>query len=170
MFSPPTTETTNPSDALLIRSFDQYSNQINFKESFIQGLKAKVLTSLEVIPISGQADFVVNTWTGLNFTFVLGDTTTNNDYFHMLFPTGTNIIYRTPSSLYRFTASTSFNATNSTLTFFQSTTSPERYAGNNMHIGFISYKAPKSCRVQDVQFKIMKLGYEKMIGTAQIHA
>lgn len=33
-----------------------------------------------------------------------------------------------------------------------------------MYIGFINYRVPRSTRAQNVQFKVMKRGYEKMVG------
>ena len=74
MFSPPTTETTNPSDSLQINTYDSNSNQIEYKQSFISGLKPKVFSNLQILPLSGQSSFIVNKNTGLNFTFTLEDT------------------------------------------------------------------------------------------------
>lgn len=136
----------------------------------VLGLQAKKLTSLQIVPLSGQSNFIVNKNTGLNFTFVLEDTINYEDYFHMVFPASTVISYSTPSSTFRF-SSANFNTSNSTLTFFQSVTNnPERIIGTSASIGFVSYKAPKSCRVQTIQFKVMKYGYEKMLGSATVHA
>ncbi len=77
----------------------------------------------------------------------------------MIFPPSTVILYSTPSSTFRF-SSANYNSTNSTLTFYQSiTNNPERFQGSSVSIGFVSYRVPKSCRVQNINFKIMKYGY-----------
>jgi len=98
------------------------------------------------------------------------DTLNYEDYFHMIYPASTFISYSTPSSLFRF-SSVNYNSTNATLTLFQSiSNNPERYSGSNAYIGFVTYKAPKSCRIQNIHFKVMKYGYEKIIGSSTIHA
>lgn len=71
MFSPPTTETTNPSDSLLIKTYDGSSNQIEFLQSSVSGLKPKTFSNLQILPLFGQANFIVNRNSGLNFTFIL---------------------------------------------------------------------------------------------------
>jgi hypothetical protein len=89
----------------------------------------------------------------------------------MIFPLNTSITYSTPSSLYRFaTGGVNYNIVNATLTMFQSSTSLDRFRNANVFIGFVTYRAPKSCRIQNIQFKIMKRGYEKMVGYTQINA
>lgn len=132
---------------------------------------AKNLSTLQVLPLTGQANFIVNTWIGLNFTFNVADTTNYEDYFNMIFPASTNVFYNTSSSTFRFVPSTiNYNSSNSTLTMFQSTNSQLQYINNFAFIGFRSYLAPKSCRLQNVVFKVMKYGYEKMVGSTYIHA
>lgn len=156
---------------MLVKTFDTDSNQIEYKQSFITGLVAKNLSTFQVLPLTGQVNFIVNTWIGLNFTFNLADTTNFDDYFHMIFPSSTNIFFNTSSSTFRFiTATINYNLTNSTLTMFQNTNSQLQNTNNFVFIGFRSYLAPKSCRSQHITFKIMRYGYEKMIGSTNIQA
>lgn len=89
----------------------------------------------------------------------------------MIFPASTFISYTNPSTIFRLLPSSNYNSTNATLTLFQSSTNnPERLAGSNAFIGFVTYRVPKSTRVQNINFKVMKYGFEKMVGSATVRA
>jgi hypothetical protein len=123
------------------------------------------------LPLFGQASFIVNRNSGLNFTFTLEDTVNFEDYFHMIFPASTFISYTNPSTIFRLTPSSNYNSTNSTLTLFQSSTNnPERASGSSAFIGFVTYRVPKSGRVQNISLKVMKYGFEKIVGWSTVRA
>ncbi len=130
-----------------------------------------MFSNLQILPLFGQASFIVNRNSGLNFTFTLEDTVNFEDYFHMIFPASTFISYTNPSTIFRLTPSSNFNSTNSTLTLFQSSNNnPERAAGSSAFIGFVTYRVPKSGRIQNISLKVMKYGFEKIVGWSAVQA
>lgn len=64
-------------DMLYITTYDNYMNKIDTKSGYVSTLLPRQFSKFNIIPTSGQSNFKVNLWTGLNFTFTLPDTTSN---------------------------------------------------------------------------------------------
>jgi len=148
---------------------DSALNSIDIGSSFISGLVPQTLSNFAISPTVSPLG-VNNFVGGLSFSFTLPDTISSSDIFVIAFPANTSIIFTMRSGNIGIQGA-SYNSTNTSLIFTQSSSNPNYGAGTAITLTFIKYKAPPSVRPSgSISVSVLQGGYSKLTGSGTVSA